>query len=162
MKDAIQLLVIGLAGAVVASLLDIPAALMIGPMLVVSISKLAGLDLGKAPRAYSEIGKVLLGTFIGATFNRQALDQLGHLLPPAVAAMLAMIGTGLALAWMLSRLTHLNVATALFSLTPGGMAEMVAVAQESSADLGVVATLQFLRYNSVVILAPVIIDWLFS
>jgi membrane AbrB-like protein len=73
-----------------------------------------------------------------------------------------MIGMGLVLAWLLSRLTGLDIATALFSLTPGGMPEMLAVAQESGADLGVVATLQFLRYNSVVILVPLIIDWLFS
>ncbi len=161
MKNAIQLLTIGLASAVLAALLEIPAGWMIGPMLAVSMLKIAGLDLDKAPRAYSEVGKVLLGTFIGATFNRQALGQLGHLLPPAIAAMLAMIGIGLALAWMLHRFTRLDIATALFSLTPGGMPEMVAVAQEAGADLGIVAALQFLRHNSVVILAPVIIAWFF-
>lgn len=161
MKNAIRVLAIGLAGAVLVSLLGMPAAWMIGPMLAVSISNIAGVG-SRAPKGYSEVGKVLLGTFIGATFNRGALEQLGHLLLPAIAAMLAVIGLGMVLAWVLSRLTELDIATALFSLTPGGMAEMVAVSQESGADLGIVASLQFLRYNSVVILVPVIIDWLFS
>jgi len=132
MTDAIQLTLIGVAGAVVASLLRLPAALLIGPMLMVAMAKLVRPRMRKAPRAYTEVGKVLLGTFIGATFNRQALAQLGDLLLPALAAMLAMIALGLMFAWLLARLTHLDLGTALFSLTPGGMPEMVALSNHSS------------------------------
>jgi membrane AbrB-like protein len=162
MTNAIRLLVIALTGAALASRLRISGAWMIGPMVAVTIAKLGGVNLRKAPRAYGEIGKVLLGTFIGATFNRASLAQLGHLLLPAIGSTLVMIVVGLALAWLLARLTDLDVGTALFSLTPGGMPEMVAVAEETSADLGVVATLQFLRYSSVVMLAPAILDWFLS
>jgi membrane AbrB-like protein len=162
MTNAIRLLVVALIGAALASRLRIPGAWMIGPMLAITIAKLGGVNLRKAPRAYGEIGKVLLGTFIGATFNRAALAQLGHLLLPAIGSTLVMIVVGLTLAWMLARLTDLDIGTALFSLTPGGMPEMVAVAEETSADLGVVATLQFLRYSSVVMLAPAILDWILS
>jgi uncharacterized membrane protein AbrB (regulator of aidB expression) len=65
MKNAICVLAIGLAGAVVASLLGIPAAWIIGPMLALSILTLVGVG-SRAPRAYGEVGKLLLGTFIGA------------------------------------------------------------------------------------------------
>jgi len=162
MTDAIRLLAFGLTGAALASWLRIPGGWMIGPMLAITVAKVGGVNLRKAPRAYSEIGKVLLGTFIGATFNRAALAQLGQLLLPAIGSTLVMIVVGMALAWMLARLANLDVGTALFSLTPGGMAEMVAIAEETTADLGVVATLQFLRYSSVVMLAPAILDWFLS
>jgi membrane AbrB-like protein len=162
MKNAILFLAIGVAGAVLASSLKVPGGLLIGAMLAVSATRLAGVDLGRPPHAYSEIGKTLLGTCIGATFSRTVLARLGNLVPAAILTTLAMIGIGLILALILSRLTRLDNATALFSLTPGGMAEMVAVAQESGADVSIVATVQFLRYSSVVILAPVVIDWFFS
>ncbi len=161
MRNAVQLLAIGAVGAAVALLLRIPAAWMTGPMLSVSVAKLAGWQRDKAPTAYSEVGKVLLGTVIGATFHRSILAQLGSLLAPAMLATLAMIAAGLALAWTLARYTDVDLGTALFSLTPGGMAEMVAVAEEIEADLAVVATLQFVRYTCVVLLAPVIVDGLF-
>nr|MBC7244812.1 AbrB family transcriptional regulator [Chloroflexota bacterium] len=162
MKNAFYFLAIGLAGALAADWLGIPAGLLIGAMLAIAIVKLAGFDLGKVPFIYDEGGKILLGTVIGATFNRRVLLQLGTLLPSAIAATLAMIAIGLVLGWLLARTTQLDTATGLFSLTPGGIAEMVAVAQEIGAGATIVATLQFLRLSSVVILAPVIIHWFFS
>ena len=59
-------------------------------------------------------------------------------------------------------LTGLDLATALFSLTPGGVAEMVAAAQDTAADITAVAMLQLLRLAGVLLLAPAIIDWLFG
>ena len=162
MKQPLQLLAIGLAGALAADWLGIPAGLLIGAMLAVAIATLARFDLGKVPLLYDEGGKILLGTAIGATFNRRVLLQLGALLPSAIAATLAMIAIGLALGWLLAKITHLDIATGLFSLTPGGIAEMVAVAQEIGAGATVVATLQFVRLSSVVLLAPAIIGWFFS
>lgn len=145
MKNASRFLAIGLIGGLIAIILHIPAGFMIGAMVTVSISRLVCLNLNKAPRIYGEIGKILLGTFIGATFDRYVLVQLGSLLPPRAVAMLGLIAIGLALGWVLSTLIGLDAATALFSLTPGGLPEMTAVAQEVGADSRVVATLQFLR-----------------
>lgn len=162
MTQSLQLLALGLAGALAADWLGIPAGLLIGAMLAVACAKLAGINLGKVPLLYDEGGKILLGTAIGATFNRRVLLQLGALLPSAIVATLAMIAIGLFLGWLLAQITHLDIATGLFSLTPGGIAEMVAVAQEIGASATVVATLQFVRLSSVVILAPAIIGWFFS
>jgi len=162
MKNALWLLGIGVVGALLLLWLKVPAAWMIGPLLAVGAVKLARPELGKAPAAYSEVGKLLLGTVIGATFSRSMLEQLGHLLPYAVAATLALMAVALVAAWLLARWTELDLGTALFCLTPGGMPEMVAMAEEIGADLGVVATLQFVRYTCVVLLAPLLIIWLAS
>jgi membrane AbrB-like protein len=162
MKNALWLLGIGAAGAALLLWLKVPAAWMIGPLLTVSIVMLAKPELRKAPTAYNEVGKVLLGTVVGATFSRDTVEQLGHLLPWVVAAALALTAVALVASRLLARWTDLDLGTALFCLTPGGMAEMVAMAEEIGADLGVVATLQFVRYTCVVLLAPVLITWLVS
>ncbi len=162
MENASKLLAIGLIGGLIAINLHIPAGFMIGAMVTVGISRLVFLNLGTAPRIYGEIGKILVGTFIGATFDRQVLAQLGSLLLPTAVAMLALIAMGLALGWVLSKIAGLDVPTALFSLTPGGLPEMTAVAQEVGADSRVVVTLQFLRLVSVVILVPLLLRLVFS
>jgi membrane AbrB-like protein len=162
MKNASKLLAIGLIGGLIAISLHIPAGFMIGAMVAVGVSRLVFLNLGTAPRIYGEIGKILVGTFIGATFDRHVLAQLGSLLLPTAVAMLVLIAIGLALGWVLTKLTDLDVPTALFSLTPGGLPEMTAVAQEVGADSRVVVTLQFLRLASVVILVPLLLRLVFS
>jgi hypothetical protein len=162
MSNALWLLGIGAAGAALSLRVKVPAAWMIGPLLAVSAIKLARPQLRKAPAAYSEVGKVLLGTVIGATFSRSTLEQLGHLLPWAVAVTLVLMAVALVGARLLARWTELDLGTALFCLTPGGMPEMVALAEEIGADLGVVATLQFVRYTCVVLLAPLLVPWLAS
>jgi membrane AbrB-like protein len=161
MRRSSTFLLAGVCGAVLASWLRIPAALMIGPMLAVMLLKIVDADLGRAPRSFGEVGKVLLGTFVGATFNRATLAKLGGLLLPAILTTVALIGISLLLSWLLARSSDLDEATALFSLTPGGMQEMVAVCEESGADVAAVAVLQFIRYVSVLILAPALVRLLF-
>jgi membrane AbrB-like protein len=157
-----QFLAVGLCGAVLASFLRIPAGLMIGPMLAMMFLKWVAPDTGKAPLAFGEIGKILLGTYVGATFNRALLAELGELLVPVIVSTLILIAASLLLAWLLARYTDLDMATALFSLTPGGMQEMVAVSGDSGADVAAVTILQFVRYVSVLMLVPALAHWFFS
>jgi membrane AbrB-like protein len=160
--NALRLLAVGALGAAILWWLEVPAAWMVGPLLAVSAVRVARPGLHSAPPAFAEVGKVILGTMIGATFHRSTLEQLGHLLPWAVAATLALMAVALIASRLLARWTDLDLGTALFSLTPGGMPEMVAVAEEIGADLGVVAVLQFVRYTCVLALAPWLITRLGS
>jgi membrane AbrB-like protein len=157
-----QFLAVGLCGAVLASFLRIPGGLMLGPMLAMVCLKLLAPEAGEAPPAFGEVGKILLGTYVGATFDRVLLAELGTLLLPVVVSTLLLIGAGLLLARLLARFTELDTATALFSLTPGGMQEILAVSGESGADVAAVTVLQFLRFVSVLVLAPALAHWLFS
>jgi uncharacterized membrane protein AbrB (regulator of aidB expression) len=59
-------------------------------------------------------------------------------------------------------MTGINIGTALLSLTPGGMPEMVAMAEEMDADMAAVSVLQFIRMSSVVILASLLVQWVFD
>jgi membrane AbrB-like protein len=161
-RQASVLLAIGLSGALAGALLGIPAGLFVGAMVAVAAAKLAVPRLPRPPQIFGDAGKLLIGTAIGATFNRQLLDQLGRLLLPTIAATLALIAAGLVLGWLLSRLTGLDLATALFCLTPGGIAEMVAAAEELDVDTPVIASIQFLRLTSVLVFVPIVVDWLFS
>ncbi len=162
MPQALQLLAAGTAGAVLLHWLGVPAGLYIGAMLSVAALKLLRPRIGNPPSAFKYIGGALLGTAVGSTFNRPLLARMGSLLLPTIGATLAIILIGMVLGRVLSRLTGLDLATALFSLTPGGVAEMVATAQDTAADITAVATLQLLRLASVLLLAPPIIDRLFG
>lgn len=159
---AVRLLALGGLGGALASALHIPGGWLTGSVVAVMLLKVLRPDTDRAPRAFGEAGKILLGTFVGATFNRELLAQLGGLLPMAIASTAAMIAVSALLAWAMSRLTSLDIGTALFSITPGGMPEMIAASEDTGADLATVATLQFLRYASVIVLVPLIVSGWFS
>ena len=161
-KNALYYLGIGLAGGAAAELFKVPGGMLVGAMVVTAAVQVLGAHWGKPPKALDLAGKLLLGTAVGSTFNRPMLHRLGALLPPAIAAILGMIAAGIGLAWILSRSTDLDMSTALFSLTPGGLAEMVAMSQNTDADTPVVAALQFLRLLGVVTLGPIFIHFLLS
>ncbi len=156
----LRLSLIALTGAWLAQQINLPTPLMLGPIFALFLAKLVGLDVGKAPGTYGELGKILLGTCVGATFNRAVLARLGPLILPSALATLVLIASALLLAAALARITGLSLATALLSLTPGGMAEMVAVADEAQADMAAVAVLQLLRFVMVLLLVPLLIVWL--
>lgn len=156
--DSVIYLIIGTLGAVIGDRLDVPAGLFIGPLLAVSLSRLLPLQLRKPPKILGDIGKIVLGATIGATFTRPVLLRLGSLLPFAMVTMLIMIGAAMCLAWFTARVTSLSSGTAFFSLTPGGLPEMISVASEIGVDVSVVAALQFVRLTSIVILAPALVN----
>ena len=155
--DSIIYLVIGTLGAILGDRLDVPAGLFIGPLLAVSLAKLTPLRLGKPPKILGDLGKIILGTTIGATFTRSVLVRLGALLPFALASMFIMVGVAMFLAWVTARVTNLGSGTAFFSLTPGGLPEMISVANEIGVDVSVVAAMQFVRLTSIVIIAPALV-----
>jgi membrane AbrB-like protein len=161
-RSALYYLGVGLAGGLLAERLDVPGGMLVGAMATAAVAQLLGVDWGKPPTVLGLVGKVMLGTAVGSSFNRDVLARLGALLLPAIAAILGMIAAGIGLACLLSKWTGLEVSTALFSLTPGGVAEMVAISEQTDADTPVVATLQFLRLFGVVTLAPLFIHLLLS
>jgi len=138
----------------------IPAGFMIGSMLLVILAKLLSARIGKAHPIFGEAGGILLGTFAGALFNRETLGYLGAFLIPAVVVIVCLIVLGLLVGWLLARLGKLDLLTCLFGITPGGIAEMVAVSRETGADHGMVVALQLLRFYAVLAAALLFLRWL--
>ena len=154
------LLAVGTAGALIAQAIGIPAGVIIGALLASGLYRLAGGKPGDWRARYGKIGRLLLGTVIGAAFGPDVIAPLKAALLPMIVATAAIIGAGLALGWILARFTQLDIATALISVVPGGLPAMAAIADEMGADATVVAAIHFSRLATILIAVPSLVPLL--
>ncbi|OQY22786.1 MAG: hypothetical protein B6I34_05490, partial [Anaerolineaceae bacterium 4572_32.1] len=139
--QGLVLLAIGTIGSLLAQSTGLPAGVVIGAMLTSGLYRLAGGEIGPWRGRYGQVGRLLLGTVIGAAFGPDVLAPLKAALLPMGILVVIIVGTGLALGWILTRFTRLNIATALISVVPGGLPAMIAMSEEMDADATIVAVL---------------------
>lgn len=142
-----QWLVLVLATAILVpglKLAGVPAALLLGPLLVGIACGLAGFAI-RPPKiallcSYTIVG-CLVAVALGSAIGPAMLERLPVLLLMGGATLLVSGGLG----WALARLRWFSGATAVWGLSPGGAAGMVALAQEQGGDGRMVAVIQYLR-----------------
>ncbi|MEX0338760.1 MAG: AbrB family transcriptional regulator [Arenibacterium sp.] len=157
-------LIIGAAGAALATLLAIPAAVLVGPALFLSLAGLAGLKLAIDPRL-RDLAFVVLGLGIGSAFD-----------PNAGAAILrwplAMLVLGVSL-WVsmllctqvLRRVFRFDAASATLAATPGHLSFVMSIATSENKDvaqIGLVQSIRLLALTLIVPLAALIMGFPFS
>jgi len=160
LRQGLALLVAGAGGAWVAQRIAVPAGVIVGALLASGLFRLVGGDPGPWRGRYGRVGRLLLGTVIGAAFGPDVLTPLKTALLPMAVVTAVIVGVGLGLGWVLGRLTPLDPSTALISGVPGGLPAMAAIADESAADATVVTVIHFARLTTILVLVPVLIPLL--
>ncbi len=148
----IKTLGLAIAGGFVGYKLKIPAGAMIGSMLAVAAGALLKFDLGALPSYSKPVVQVVLGAILGLGLRNTSLEQLKSLLVPAAVIITILMTAGFATAFILNRFFGLDLMTAIFSSTPGGMSELSMVAADIGANSPIVALLQLIRLMSVIVL----------
>jgi uncharacterized protein len=147
----------GLVGTAVATLLRIPVASLLGPMLVAASLDLGGLSGGAgAPYLFTDVAFLLIGLQVGLNFTRASLRMVGRALPLALAVLVALTlacaGMGVALA----AVTGVSPLDGYLATTPGGMNAVLATATATGADTTFVLAVQVLRLFAMLLSAPLI------
>ena len=144
---------LGALGAGVAMAGSVPAALLIGPALVVSFAGLAGLKAQISP-AVMQICFVVLGMGVGSGFTAEAGGAILHW-PLAFAALavalLVIMGLG---QLVLSRLFGLDPLSALLASTPGHLSFVMAAAADTGGDVARIAVVQSIRLLALTLSVP--------
>lgn len=136
-----------------ASLVGVPLAWMIGPMLLAAGMAISGRTVA-LPRRTRPVGQLIVATAVGLYFTPAALTELLAHLPYMVAAAVATVAAGCATALVMVRLARTDAATALFSCVPGGPVEMAQLADQARGDATSVAAAQSLRISMIVLTIP--------
>jgi membrane AbrB-like protein len=147
-------LVLGLAGWLIASRLKFPTAAILGPMLLVGAFSAAGVIHVNFPAWFKTLLQIVVGIYLGYKIDRTALARIRMLLRPIALVTAWMVLTALGIGVLLARATHVDLATAFLGTSPGGIAEMTAMAVSVHADVTLVATLQTLRIISTLLAIP--------
>jgi len=154
LTDGAILAACAIVGAVAGRLLRLPAAPLIGPMILSAAAHLSGLTRASPPAEIVNIAQVVLGAGIGARFVGFEVRRVFGImaLGAGVTALMLALAVGAALA--LERLTGLPFTALILALAPGGLAEMALISLALNIDTAFVSVHHFARMVLLVTLAP--------
>jgi membrane AbrB-like protein len=150
-------LVIGGAGALLASSLALPAPFLIGPAVAVTLSGLAGLDLN-VPHLVRNACFVIVGVSMGSTVTPDIFIA-ARTWP--VSFMMVFVTVVLLLfvaAFVLRRVFSYDRTTALLAASPGHLSYVLSLAAEMRCDLRAVSISQSVRVLALTITVPLIVE----
>ena len=154
-------IVIGAMGGLIGIWLDLPAGAMMGSVLTVGC---ASVLTGKTfmtvkARKFTQIS---VGAVLGSSITMDDVIGLKDILIPGVILVFSLIFLNLIVGYLIFKWGKMDLATALFASTPGGVTEMVLVADELGVDTPKVALLQLIRLIGVIIIFPILLRFLSS
>nr|WP_297458507.1 AbrB family transcriptional regulator [uncultured Halomonas sp.] len=136
-----------------ATLVGIPLAWILGPMLVSAIAALSGAGLAES-RLMRQGAQVIVGTAVGHGVTAGVLVSLLWRLPWMVLFALWSLLVAAVCSLLLERWARLDRRTALLANLPGGVAEMAFLGGDTKGASTAISLIQAMRVTSLVILLP--------
>ena len=138
-------LVVGFIGSFIASRLSLPAAWLLGAVVLVGLGASTGLVSASLPTALLAIAQVLAGIGLGTKFRRKRLAILPRALIFGLPSLLFLMGLMVLMAMMVAPMTAQDRPTLILCFSIGGMAEMVLTAKALGQNAALVAGFQVVR-----------------
>jgi uncharacterized protein len=158
LKKIIITALVAIAGGAIFSLLRIPVPWLLGPMLVMVISKnLLKWNL-TWPSALRDTGMIIVGYTIGLSMTSAALKEMAEQLPSmALLTVLLMLWCA-GIAFLVSRVSKIDFQSAILGSIPGGLTQVIMLAEETKGiNLAVVTITQVLRLMIIVVSMPLLV-----
>jgi membrane AbrB-like protein len=150
-------------GAAIAGRMRIPAAPLIGPMVLSALLHATGITDASVPAWLVSIGLLVIGTGVGCRFvDRLSPAQMLRTIGIAIFTGLSMIGLAIGTAALFSRLVGMDGFILFLSIAPGGLAEMSLIAFALAADTAFVTVMHFLRVMMVMLSGALVFRVIFG
>ena len=154
--DGAVLVLCAVVGFVAGRRLRLPAAPLLGPMLLSAAAHMAGLTSASPPAEAVNIAQIVLGAGVGTRFVgfevRKVIGTMAR--GAAVTALMLALAIGAALG--LERLTGLPFTGLILAFAPGGLAEMVLISLALGVDTAFVSVHHIVRMVFLVACAPLL------
>ncbi len=151
-----ETLAIAVGGAVGGRLLKIPAGALLVPIGLGAALHATGLVEITLPSWLLHVAYLLVGWYVGLSFDRLILNHAVKATPTLVLSTLLLIGLCGLSAWLLTRLMGIDLLTAYLATSPGGLDSIAVIATGSRADVPFVLAIQTMRLFIVLLTGPVI------
>lgn len=157
MERYLLVIVAGICGGIIAQRCNVPGGAVVGAMLFAGITTLlvpGGLTL---PQPVGTAMQIMLGIFLGMTFDRSFLALSAKALPLAIFSTIILLIVAVSMAYLASRLGLVDFGTALFGFSPGGMGGMAILAQAEGHKAPVVAFFHLVRIFTLFLTVPILV-----
>jgi membrane AbrB-like protein len=155
----ITTLLVAAVGGIIGIKLKLPAGALFGAMVATAVYNLLT-NKGYVPPQANTVLQIVIGASIGLNFNTETIKGLGSIFGAAVIMVVGLMVFSLLLGLVISKVTGIDLITALFSASPGGLANIVLISDAYGAQAHVVALLHTLRLVTVVVFMPIIVKFI--
>ena len=159
MKRILITILFAAIGGICGIKLKIPAGAMIGSMIAVGAYNIL-FSTAYMPNNLNSVGQILVGGFIGLKFSKETLLELKNLAAPVFILAISIIFFGIITGLAIHKITGMDLTTALFASSPGGLVDVSLIADAYGADVTKVVTMHTVRLLTVIIFMPTIIKHL--
>lgn len=140
----------------------LPAGVMIIPLVTTGILNISPIDIPQVPSWLFLAAQLCVGIGLGKSIaikDVRAAGKYGFVFA-GLAGWLILIGFGLG--YVLALITSMDLPTAMLSMAPGGLVEMVLTASMVGADPAIVTSLQLTRILIIILFVPIGLKWYFK
>ncbi|MCB9957662.1 MAG: AbrB family transcriptional regulator [Rhodospirillaceae bacterium] len=139
----------------IAARMRIPAAQLIGPLILAAVVHLVGWSAATPPSILVSVAQVVVGASVGVRFTGVKPRMMAAIAVQAVGLTVVLVAVSVASALVLHMLTGLDFRALVLAYSPGGLAELSLVALSLHLDPAFVALHHIIRIFMIVVLAPV-------
>lgn len=139
----------------------IPAGIVVVPLAVTAAMNISSIDLVTIHPFILLSAQVAVGIGLGKNISFEDLKLGGKYCFVYFGVSLAIITVSFGLGILLAAFTSLDLATAILSIAPGGLIEMVLTASSVGGNPAVVSALQLIRILVIIIFVPSFLKWYF-
>lgn len=152
--DTLLVLLVGVAGGFLFLPLRLPSPFFLGPCFIMAIMTVSGTFSGVLAYWIVALAQVLLGVWLGCTFDRKHLGKVKRMLPAIFlsAALLLSLCAGMALVF--SAIAGLRWKTMVLATAPGSVTEMALTAQVLGENVALVTAFHVTRIFLTLPLVP--------
>jgi membrane AbrB-like protein len=136
--------------------LHFPAPAVLGPALFIGVLQILGWGLPELPQMSINFFQIIIGLSIGSRINHNKIEDILKSWKPSLAVFIYTLLSTLVMTLIFCNFTS-GFFTALFSVAPGGMSEMVMISLSYDAQVAVITTFQFVRLMAVISIVPFIV-----
>jgi uncharacterized protein len=155
---ALTVLVVAL-GAWAGTRLRLPAGALLGPLVLGVALEQLGVARLAWPPGVPQAAFLVLGLWVGLTFDRASVVRAGRIFPLVIASSAGLVVACAGLGWVFAALTGIDGLTAYLATTPGGIDSVAVMALGSGADAALVLAVQTLRLLVVILAGAFLGRW---
>jgi uncharacterized protein len=154
--DAAALIGCAALGYPLARWIRLPAALLLGPMVVSAVIHATEITTSSPPAALVAMAQVVIGSAIGARFAGVRFAHVSRILGHTLGATAIMLALAITAAWMLHAAVDVPMSAVVLAFAPGGLTEMSLVALALQLEVAFVATHHIARIALIIFAAPLV------
>ena len=159
MKRILITLLVGSVGGLTGYFVGFPAGALVGSMLAVGIFNCIGFE-AYMPAKVRVACRIIIGCLLGLRLNPETVMELRYAIVPALIIVSSMLTFCCLLGFIVYKFCKLDIHTAFFSSSAGGMTELSVLATSLGGEGHKVVIIHIMRILTILTLVPLILTGL--